>query len=327
MKILALILCLVSSVSFADVVVMKNGDQMTGTVDSISGGNLLLNTEYAGAVPIKLDAIASVTTEEEFDVRVGGEKISGKFTTADEGILIGDQPVELAAIKRAGQDNIAAIDLGTDWTSRADVGVVISNGNSDTESINVLIESALKRGKSEHLVSLLINQEEAEEVTTKDQTDFDYGYKRFVSDKWYAAGNFEYFKDELKDIDQRLTLGAGMGYQFWDNSLGALSVEAGVSAVREDLDGEEEDNPAFRWALDYKRLLLNKKMEFFHKHSLLVIPDSDRGEVISGSTGLRYAINDRIDTSARVDVIHETEPAPGNSKTDVTYTLGVGVKF
>ena len=108
---------------------------------------------------------------------------------------------------------------------------------------------------------------------------------------------------------------------------GALSTDLGVSYVREDLDGDQQGNPAARWSLEYRRLLLAKKMEIFHKQSVLIIPDADRGEVIATSTGLRYALNARIDTTARVDMNHETEPAEGNSKTDVTYTLGVGIKF
>ena len=204
---------------------------------------------------------------------------------------------------------------------------MISNGNSDTASYNTLIESAYKSGNVEHNVSLLVSKEEAEEETTKDTLDLDYGYKRFVSEKWYASGNAEYFQDKLKDIDQRITLGAGMGYQFWDNSIGALSSDLGISAVQEELNGEDESNPAIRWGLDYKQFFFSKKMELFHKQSLLFIPDSDRGEVISSSTGLRYALSDRIDSTFRVDLNHETDPPEGSSSTDVTYSLGVGIKF
>jgi putative salt-induced outer membrane protein YdiY len=318
---------IVSSFVIADVVVMNNGDRLTGKLETIEGGLVYLTTEYAGTVPVQLSAVASMTTDEAFDVRVDGAELSGTFQTSGDSTMVGDIPVEIASIGRAGQDNVAEADLGTDWSSRADVSVVISNGNSDTESLNTLIESVLKKDKVQHAVSLLISREEAEEVTTKDQVDLDYGYKRFISEKWYAAGNAEYFKDELKDIDQRITLGAGMGYQFWDNSFGALSAELGVSAVSEEVGGENEDNPALRWGLEYKRYLLAKKLELFHRHSILVIPDADRGEVISASTGLRYALNDRVDAAARVDLNHETKPAPGNSKSDVTYTLGIGVKF
>ncbi|MEQ8691484.1 MAG: DUF481 domain-containing protein [Pseudomonadales bacterium] len=316
-----------STAAMADVVVMKNGDRLTGTLDSIAGGKLVLTTAYAGNVAIKVDEVDSIVTEEPFQVKVGRSKANGLFRTIGEQTMVGETPVELSAISRAGQESSGFGRLGTEWNSRADLSMVISNGNSDTESLNTLIESTLKRDTVQHAVSLLISQEEAEEETVKEQFDFDYGYKRFLSEKWYAAGNGEYFKDELKDIDARITLGAGMGYQVWDNSFGAFSVEAGISAVREDVDGDTDDNPAFRWALSYNRFLMAKQLEFFHKHALLVIPDSDSGEVISSSTGLRYALNDRIDTSARIDVNHETEPSPDSSKTDVTYTLGIGIKF
>lgn len=317
--------------TLADVVIMQNGDRLTGTVDSISGGRLLLTTQYAGGIPIDIAAIATLETEGSFQVNTGSNKVVGRFAVEDgEQILVGDNgslSVELASVQRAGNSNLRLASLGSEWSSRADVSLIISNGNSDTESLNTLIESVLKRDTVEHAVSLLVSKEEAEDVSTKDQFDLDYGYKRFLSDKWYASGNAEYFTDELKGIDERITLGAGVGYQFWDDSFGAFSTDLGISAVREDLAGQTESNPALRWGLAYNRFFLSKQLEFFHKQSVLFIPDSDRGEVLSSSTGLRYALNDRIDSTARVDLNHETKPTPGNGKTDVTYTLGIGVKF
>lgn len=315
----------------ADTVVLQNGDRLTGTVDSIAGGKVLLITEYAGGVPINLDAVAELITDDSFDVVLDSGKTNGKFVVSEQGQALqndgGTQTITLAAVRNAGQNKLGLAGFTTEWTSRADLSAIISSGNSETESYNTLIESALKRGNVEHSVSLLVSQEEAEGETTKDQLDLDYGYKRFLTEKWYASGNGEYFKDELKDIDQRITLGAGMGYQFWDNSFGAFSSELGVSVVREELVGVEETNPAIRWGLDYNRFFLAKKMEVFHRQSVLFIPDSDRGEVLASSTGLRYALNSRIDTTARVDVNHETDPPEDSTKTDVTYTLGVGIKF
>ncbi len=334
MKRIALIaaaLSLWAGTAAADTVVLKNGDRLTGTVDSIAGGRLLLVTEYAGNVPIKLDQVAEVVSEAAFDVRTSDGAVSGTFSVANGAQQIvtdtGAVALDLGTVRSAGQDKLALASLGTDWSSRADLSAIISNGNSDTESYNTLIESVLKRETVEHALSLLVSNEKAEEERTKDQLDIDYGYKRFVSEKWFASGNAEYFQDRLKDIDQRITLGAGMGYQFWDDSFGAFSTDVTVNYVQEELDGEDETNPAVRWGLDYNRWLLAKKLEFFHNQSVLFIPDGDRGEVIESSTGLRYALNDRIDAAARVDVNHETEPPPGTSKTDVTYTLGIGIKF
>ena len=63
----------------AGTVVLNNGDRLSGEVDSISGGRLLLDTEYAGRVPIRLDAIESVTSPVEFHVRLrGGGYLDGQ---------------------------------------------------------------------------------------------------------------------------------------------------------------------------------------------------------------------------------------------------------
>ena len=330
-RISVFVLSIVCSLSYADVIQMTNGDRISGTVEGISAGKVLIATSYADTIAVSVGEIESVTSEKEFSVRTGGETVRGKFAASENGQVLqsgsGTSPIVLSDVRSASESNLAITQLASEFSNRADIGLVISNGNSDTESLNTLIESVYKRDKVQHAATLLVSSEEADEVQTKDQLDFDYNYKRFMSDRWYLAGNAEYFTDELKDIDSRITVGAGAGYQFWDNTFGAFSAEAGVSAVREDIDGEEEDNPAFRFAIDYKKFLMAKRLELFHRNSVLVIPDSDRGEVIYGSTGLRYAVSDRIDTTARVDLIHETEPAPGNSKTDTTYTLGIGVKF
>lgn len=322
---------LLSPLATADVVLLKNGDKLSGTVDSVAGGNVLLITEYAGAVAIAVDAVAEVTTEGDFDVSVGEVTVNGQFAVVDGvQVVVTDgqsQALALADVTRAGQNNLTVVSFTREWASRADLAAQITNGNTDTRNYSVLAESSLKQNNVEHFLSLLVLNEESEDFTTKEQLDLDYLYKRFVSEKWYASGNFEYFEDPIKEVDSRITLGAGMGYQFWDDSFGALSSDLGVSYVQEDIGGETETNPALRWGLDYKRFFLDKRMEAFHRQSVLFIPDSDRGEVIESSTGVRYALNTRIDATARIDLNHETDPAPGNSKTDVTYNLGVGIKF
>jgi putative salt-induced outer membrane protein YdiY len=322
--------------AMADVVRLKNGDRLTGTLDGISGKRLILQTEYAGKLTLKLNSVLTVQTEKAFDLKLrDGTRTSGRLVVADEAQALLDadaeqQPLALEQVKKAGQNRLAMVDLASDWSSRADSSVAISTGNSETEAYNGLIESALKRERSEHALSLLISQEKAEgetteSETTKDQLELDYGYKRFFAEKWFGAGNAEYFEDGLKDVDYRITAGAGVGYQFWDDSFGALSAELGANVVVEQLDGVSEENPALRWALKYNRHLWSKRVEVFHDHSLLVIPD--RGEVIDSSTGIRMAVNHRIDTNLRIDVQHETEPAVDSEKTDVTYALGVGIKF
>ena len=317
----------------ADVVNLNNGDRLSGTVDSVTGGKVILETEYAGSVLIDMEAVASLETEKAFEVRTkGGGMAEGRFVMGPGGQILAladDQvePIDLSSVRTARQNKLALTQLVAEWSTRADLSLEITNGNTETNKYNTLIETILKRERVSHAFSFLFSKEEANSETTVDQRDFDYLYKRFVSEKWYASGNAEYFKDQLKDIDYRLTTGAGMGYQFWDNSFGALSSDLGVSAVQEKRPEGKDVDPAIRWGLDYNRFLWSKRLELFHKHSLLIIPVSGRGEVLQTSTGLRLGVNSHIDTHFRVDVRYETDPPEDTKKTDTTYNLGIGLKL
>ena len=105
-------------------------------------------------------------------------------------------------------------------------------------------------------------QFDADKVTDKIklQFDLDYGYKRFVSEKWFASATAEYFEDELKGIERRIAGSGGIGYQFWDNSTGELSADLSVSAVQEKIGFQNETNPALRLGIDYRRLFFADKM-------------------------------------------------------------------
>jgi putative salt-induced outer membrane protein YdiY len=118
-----------------------------------------------------------------------------------------------------------------------------------------------------------------------------------------------------------------MGYQFWDNSFGALSSSLGLSYVFEELAGNDEANPAFRWGLDYNRFLWSQRLEYFYKHSVLAIPVGGRGQVVDLSSGLRLAMNSWLSTNLRVDLQYETDPPIDTKTTDVTYSLGIGIEF
>ena len=331
-KILALIFVFGWGVASADTLTLKNGDRITGRVDSISGGSLVIETEYAGLLKVQVTAIATADTEQRFDLKLAsGSEINGRLRASDGEQLVATrekaEPLALDEIRRLSEDLTGIVNMTREWRSRADLNAAISRGNSETDSYSVLLESVLKLERQEHNVALAVSREEADGLTTKDQQELDYGYKWFYRDDWFVSGNVEYFKDKLKGIDRRITLGAGLGHQFWDNSLGALSAELGISEVFENLEGGDANNPAVRWALSYNRFLWGKRIEFFHKNQILKILDSDRGEVLNASTGFRFALNDTWDANIRYDIDYETDPPPGNEKTDSTLALGVGLKF
>lgn len=321
-------LCSLGAAVHADTMSLFNGDRLSGTLVSISGQKVVFETSYAGAVTVEQRAIEQLETSGTYTLRGAAFEYQGALTVRDDAQGIetdeGFVAVGLAAIDRADR---ARRVLPLDWTTRVDLSAVFSSGNSSTESFNTLAESRLKQSNAQHLATLLRNTEKSEGITSKDQIDLSYGYKRFISARWFGSANSNYFRDELKGIDQRLTVGAGVGLQIWNSDRGVLATEFGASAVQERLNGMNRVNPAARWAIDFQRFFLNRRVELFHRQSILSIAAEERGQVLTSSTGIRFALSDRIDTALRTDLNFETDPPPGNKKTDTTYTLGVGLKF
>jgi len=317
--------------SHGDVLLMKNGDRLSGDVDSLLRDELHIEIEYAGNISVEVDEVATITTQSIYEVRTSETQLVGRLfaDSGDQYVLTGDQrvPISIEEIEQLVKKRKALIRVAGDWRSRADLSLILSEGNSETKNYNVFAESILKKPGSEHALALLINNEKAEGVLTREHFNLDYGYKRFFSEKWFASATAEYFEDELKGIERRIAGSGGVGYQFWDNSIGELSVDLSVSAVQEKIGFQNETNPALRLGVDYRRLFFADKVEIFHRQSTLSIPDSERGQVLNASTGLRYELSTFVDTAFRIDINYETKPAPNRKKTDLTYTVGLGLKF
>ena len=320
-----------SGLALADTLIMNNGDRITGRLDSISGGKAVFETQYAGRVFVSVDQIDSMLTDDAYTVRLGDDRLSGAFIE-DHGeqalaTRTGSEQLTLSDIRSAAQSRSQFIPLSLDWSVRLDLSLSLADGNSSTEASNVLLEADFHDELNAHLLTVLLAREEGEGLRTKDQLDVDYGYRRFISERWYGAANAEYFQDTLKDIDLRITLGAGMGIQVLDNSLENLATDLSLSAVQEDIGGASSTKPALRWGVDYQRFLFAKTVELFHRQSILQLLSDENGQVFSSSTGIRYVFSERIDTNFRIDLAYESDPPPGNEKTDTTYSLGVGLKF
>jgi len=307
----------------ADVIQLDNGDRISGTVSNITTGVVTLTTAYAGDIAIPMANVIQIETDTAYDVTLAsGDQVSGKLVA--NGLQVGDNLInsQLSAI-----EYLEPIPTGLPvFTTRIDGLWSLSNGNSNVESLDIFSDSFYSHGNNEHRLGISWGDAEAEGVTTKEQIEIDYGYRRYLRDDWYFGGNAEYFRDALKDINRRITLGATIGKQFWNTPVSRFSIELGASVVLENLDGSTENNPALRWGLDYTRQIA-ANAQFFHNHEILAILGSGRGQIFDTSTGLRYALSDRLSVNLRVDYRNETDPPEGASNSDTTYGIGVGYQL
>ena len=77
---------------FADQVILKNGDRLTGEVVRQTDGNLVFKTKYAGEVVIKWDEVQQLETDATVRLELGenDEKVGKLGTEGSETVVEAD---------------------------------------------------------------------------------------------------------------------------------------------------------------------------------------------------------------------------------------------
>jgi len=316
------------SVLAADVVLMKNGDRITGTVKKIWDGKVHIAPPYAGEIALELDKVKTINARRDFEFELwSGEKFTGQFGVDAQGrqILVRDgkaEPLDLARV-----EELAEPKTPFEWSARADLNADSSSGNSEATNVLAQAHGMVRFGDHRHEGNFAIDYQTKDGTEAKNQLDLGYDYNWLFAEHWFFTGSAAYARDPLADLEQRMTLGAGLGYQFYDDAHRFFKVSLGPAYVHEELGGSTTNTGAAQWKLNFRHKFYRKKFEFFHRHDFLAYTGGTKNQVFNSSTGLRMDIVDGLYTNLQFDYDHESKPAAGKKSTDTRVLLGVGLKL
>ncbi|WP_310358114.1 DUF481 domain-containing protein [Pseudomonas brassicacearum] len=330
------LLCLaVTSASMpllADTVWLKNGDKLTGKITVFDGGKLLIQTDYAGAVPIDWKQVKTLESDQQLLVKQDaytGEKAKALQAAEDGKVTLanGDAPktVELASIQQILKPKPVVEDLV--WKGNIDAALDYKRAENDTDDYDVDFKTSARHGRWRHNAEGEYNREFQDDVVSTDNWRLEYSLDRFFTDKWFWQGRLNYKRDKVEDLARQRVVGTGPGYQFWDDELGAFSLGSLLNRTDYEYRDGGKDNfysVAMKW--DYNRYLIGKRVEFF-TNGEVGKPLSDVADyAYDAEVGLRYKVTDwaSLNLKAEKDVIEGTEDSD-LSKT--RYTAGFGVTW
>ncbi|AKJ99017.1 MULTISPECIES: DUF481 domain-containing protein [Pseudomonas] len=330
------LLCLaVTSASMpllADTVWLKNGDKLSGKITVFDGGKLLIQTDYAGAVPIDWKQVKTLESDQQLLVKQDaytGEKAKALHAAEDGKVTLanGEAPktVELASIQQILKPKPVVEDLV--WKGNIDAALDYKRAENDTDDYDIDFKTSARHGRWRHNAEGEYNREFQDDVVSTDNWRLEYSLDRFLTDKWFWQGRLNYKRDKVEDLARQRVVGTGPGYQFWDDELGAFSLGSLLNRTDYEYRDGGKDNfysVAMKW--DYNRYLIGKRVEFF--------TNGEVGKPLSGvaeyaydaEMGLRYKVTDwaSLNLKAEKDVIDGTEDSD-LSKT--RYTAGFGVTW
>jgi hypothetical protein len=219
-----------------DIVILKNGDHITGEIKRLELGILVFKTDDIETINIKWDKIKSVQTKNIYEIELqDGRVYYGSIwpgATEDALIIKGVTAenrlfmpfiVKITRIKESFWEILDGyVKLGVSFTKANQIGQLSFgfSGNYRT-----------KKSLTELTANSVITT--TEDQPTSRKQDISLTYRRFLEKKWFWAGLIGAEENTELGIQLRTTIGGGVGNIFVQTNLNWLYGLAALTVNRE----------------------------------------------------------------------------------------------
>jgi len=318
-----------------DVLVMKNGDRLTGEITRIWDEEITIEPEYSDEFNVDVPAVAYIESEREFEIDLAdGRELVVTFPGAD---AEGNQIIKTGSgTETLTLSNMLELDEPEDyydWESFVDLSGDLKKGNTDSRNNQLRANTTLKLGDHRHIGEITLFTEKLADITTKDQTIVNYNYNWIFNDPWFFSALTTFERDPIIQLDSRVTVSAGVGLDIWNTADRVLNVQLGAGFRNEKIGNEEtgfesETSSVATWVLRYSQEFLSDDLTLFHNHSIIPTINGRDNTSFRTSTGLRYEITDLLYANISLDYDYETEPADAETLSeDLVLLFGLGLEF
>ena len=222
-----------------DVVVLKNGDRMTGEIKGLQSGELRFKSDYmAEAVRLDWSRVERLESKSTFMIWLVDGKLVTDFirllpSNSDEvaNFVIGNSGItvhQLDVIRITPADKHfwkrleGSIDFGFSFTS----------GN-DQYQTNLAATSTYRTGDHSFTASIDSSFSGQTEGDSLRRNQFSFDYRKQLARRWYVGGLFDLLHSDQQSLDLRTTVGALAGRNVVQTENTRLSLFGGIAGTRE----------------------------------------------------------------------------------------------
>ena len=222
----------------ADVVTLKEGDQINGTVTSVADGKMTLTSPVLGDVVIPMEHVRTFSTDGPIELHLAdGTVVSQPVKSSDSGDieLTGAGLVAAQKIPVASIEAINPVAL----TGAFRLGGSLVRGNTFTDNLTAGFDLGYKMKKEditftgEYNYGSQKDRTTGAQSTTTDRWDLDGKYEHLFTKKFFGYVEAEVTKDRIAFLDLRFTPSAGIGYNWFDKAPFLFTTEGGIAWIYE----------------------------------------------------------------------------------------------
>jgi putative salt-induced outer membrane protein YdiY len=315
--------------SLADVLVLKNGDRITGEIKRIWDNEVTIEPSYSDEFKVDLPVIDHIESDRNFELDlVDGTKMTIRFAGTDEdGKQLIETPVETLRVPLASVLELDEVDDYYDWETNVDYSSSFNKGNTDSSNSRVQANGMFKHGDHRHRAEVTLFREEISNVRSQEQDRFTYSYNWLFNDPWFFASGLTLERDPIIDLDNRTIINAGFGYDVWNTPRRRLSIQVAAGYQEEKISGNSQDSTVGIWDFRFRQDFFGDNLEFFHNHTIRSNLTGRNNTSYRTSTGLNFEITDLMYATASLDYDYETAPAATAKNEDISLLFGLGLEF
>ncbi|HTF98337.1 MAG TPA: DUF481 domain-containing protein [Cellvibrio sp.] len=307
--------------TFADIVTLNNGDRISGTITRLTGNSLKINTAYAGTFEINTDAIHSFSTtlKQHWQINLKSRDVLVNESNKRGHIVIDGKTIPIM--------ELSLIPSHHNWERKGllETSLDVDNDQNRKQKLHVNAELNLESKQWRHSFKAESKRDKDRSRVTEDTVEASYTLDFLLDSHWLLRSDNLYREEGVDIVSQYWNLGAGPGYRLWGEGKDRLDTIITYNRLWLKAGPTELEFGAWAFALNYKQLWLNEKLETFSDIHISDPIIDQINYITNTSSGLRYYFQHNIHISFKYDY-NETRFKFGLIK-DSSYVLGVGVSF
>jgi len=330
-----LFLCLLvfCSMAKADSIVFVNDDRLTGKIGQLVDGKLTFESDLAGTLTIDIANIATFSSDEAIDLHLeDGSILSGQVAASEP------NHIAIGPGRRIEFGRIAAINPPPEpapkWTGEISAGYTSTAGNTSTDAINFSGSMKKRTEKDRRTISADFargrqeNPNTGKKTKTEDWWRTKAKYDYFFTEKLYGYLDGRYETDDIAQLDRRVIVGSGAGYQWVESEAMNFATEAGLAYKIEKYGNNTGSSDEIAVQLGYNfDKKLGKGIDFIHDLTYYPSTEDFADYYLTSTAELRAHFNETMFTNFKVILNYDATPAQGQHKTDTKYIWGIGWSF
>ena len=337
LRIIFLGIILSCQTAYADILVLKNGDRISGEIKKIWDNEITIEPEYSDEFKVDLPAVDHIESDRKFEIELeDGTEIVGQLGGADtDGNQLVIAGEESHAVPLANLFELDEPEKAFNWESNLELSATINSGNTDSSNTKLKANTVVEIPGHRHLGEITFLKEELIGVVTQDRDLFKYNYNWLFREPWFFSTNLSFERDPIIVLDQRIIISAGIGLDIWNTPRKELSVQLGIGAQTETIGSPTSDpvGPATSqssvgtWSMRYRQEFFSDDLELYHNNSITTNINGRTNTSYKTTTGLRFEVTDLLYANVSVDFDYETDPVDSAENEDVALLIGIGLEF